>query len=172
MDIARNDENCNFEYIQVDELTKHCGSTSKPWSIITRSNNLTVIFQSDDSGWSGTGFLALLEATTEPPTYPTPTGCESCTFPFTYGEINGITPLFSFAGITFDTCISFMDVDAEPWCSYDTLPPIDEGYHVFAKEEKITCSSSDSSCPSTPPQMLLSSPNYPNIYPNNLNKVA
>ena len=77
-----------------------------------------------------------------------------------------------FGDVTFDTCISVLDVDTQPWCSYPTnyAPPTDEGTHIFPPV-KISCSDSDSSCPSSPPQTVISSPDYPLNYPNNADQV-
>ena len=98
-------------------------------------------------------------ATSEPPTYPpTPTACDGCTFPFQFGYT------------TFDTCVNVQDVDTQPWCSYNIKPPTDEGRHTF-KTPKITCFDSDLSCPSKPPQMLVTSPDYPLTYPKNADQV-
>ena len=59
---------------------------------------MTLTFRSDGYDNGLPGFLAVWTATTEPPTYSTtPTGCDSCTFPFVFGET------------TFDTCISVQD---------------------------------------------------------------
>ena len=82
------------------------------------------------------------EATTCPPP-PIPTGCNNCDLPFVFGDG------------TFDTCISVINVDTQPWCSTGT---------TINTPVKISCSDSDSSCPSSPPQTLLTSPNYPLNY--------
>lgn len=62
--------------------------------------------------------------------------------------------------------------DDEPWCTSDEglPPPVDEGSHIIPKV-KITCSDSDSSCPSSPPQTLITSPDYPQYYPNDADEV-
>ena len=120
---------------------------------------MTVTFRSDGFDNGLPGFLAVWSATTEPPTYPTSFGCESCTFPFLFGSG------------TFDTCISVEDIDMQPWCSSDPLsPPTDEGTHIFMPP-KILCFDSDSSCPSTSPQTVVTSPKYPLNYPNNADEV-
>ena len=75
-----------------------------------------------------------------------------------------------FGDVTFDTCISVLDVDTQPWCSYNITPPTDEGTHYFTPP-KIICSDSDSSCPSSPPEMLVFSPDYPLPYQNNADQV-
>ena len=143
--------------------SRHCGQIYQPWSIITNTNIVTLKFRSDGND-DGThpGFLAVWTATTEPPTYSTPTGCETCTFPFTFGDS------------VFDTCISLLDVYTQPWCPHSDppnyLPPSNAGTHVFPPP-KISCYDSDSSCPSSPPQTLITSPNYPGKYPNNANEV-
>ena len=144
--------------MELDNFSKHCGTISQPWSIISNTNTLTVRFRSNGSGRQ-TGFLAVWTPSTEPPTYPpTPTGCYSCTFPFV------------FLDKSFDTCISIQDEDTQPWCSFSLLsPPANEGTHILPY--KIPCSDSDSSCPSTPPQILITSPNYPQFYPNNADQV-
>ena len=126
---------------------------------------MTVTFKSNFN-WYGTGtstgFLAIWTATSEPPTYPTPIGCDSCTFPFKFGDT------------AFDTCISVDDVDIQPWCSSLELPnytpPSSDGTHTFSSP-KISCFDSDSSCPSTPTQILITSPNYPQQYPLYFDKV-
>ena len=64
-----------------------------------------------------TGFLAVWSTTSEPPTYPTPTGCESCTFPFTFGVGS------------FDTCIIVEDLDTQRWCTYNVSKPVG-GTHI------------------------------------------
>ena len=72
-----------------------------------------------------------------------------------------------FGDVTFDTCISVLDVDTQPWCSSGPLsPPADEGTHILPPITKITCSDSDSSCPSSPSQTVITSPDYPQTYPN------
>ena len=104
--------------------------------------------------------MAIWSSTTEPPTYPTLTGCDSCIFPFV------------FADTTFDTCISIEGVDNQPWCPSDIdLPsPYDEGTHIFVNA-KVSCSVSDPSCPSTQPKRIIASPYYPQNYPNNVDEV-
>ena len=94
------------------------------------------------------GFLAIWSQ------FHTPTGCNNCDFPFTY------------LGTTFQTCISIQDVDTKPWCSYEFIPPV-----IITAPVKISCSDSDSSCPSSPSQTLITSPDYPLNYPNNANQV-
>ena len=94
------------------------------------------------------------DATTCPPPPSTiPTGCNNCNFPFTFGDG------------TFDTCIIVMDVDTQPWCSYYSTET------AISTPIKITCSDSDSSCPNLPSQTLITSPNYPQSYPNNVDEV-
>ena len=147
---------CSCASLELDNFSKHCGSISQPWTIISNTNTLTVRFRSS-LGYR-TGFLAVWTPSSEPPTYPTPTGCDSCTFPFVFGDG------------TFNTCISVQDVDSQPWCSSGPLsPPTVEGTHIFLP--KITCSDSDSSCPSSPPQTVISSPRYPLDYPNDADEV-
>ena len=91
------------------------------------------------------GFLAIWSQ------YTVPTGCNNCDFPFTFGAV------------TFESCISVKDADSQPWCSVS--PP------VINTAVKITCSNSDSSCPSSSPQMLVTSPDYPLTYPSNSDQV-
>ena len=151
---------CSWDWLELrseNYNSRHCGQTTKPWSIITDSNYITIRFSSDDS-FQFTGFLAIWSATKELPTYPRYTGCDSCTFPFVFGNT------------AFDTCISIQDVDTQPWCSYNITPPTDEGTHLFTPP-KISCSDSDSSCPNTPSQTLITSPDYPLPYPNNADQV-
>ena len=94
------------------------------------------------------------DATTcPPPPSTTPPGCNNCEFPFKFGDA------------TFDTCISVQDVDTQSWCSYSIEPP------VMNTPIKIPCSESDSTCPSTPPQTIVTSQNYPLDYPNNADEV-
>ena len=135
-------------------ISRHCGQTSQPWSIITNSNTLTVTFRADGDRWSGLyGFLAVWTSTSEPPTYPPGTGCDGCTIPFVFGDGS------------FDTCISVENVDTQPWCSSGPLsPPTDEGTHILPYP-KISCSYSDSSCPSSPSKTVITSPDYPLDYP-------
>ena len=152
---------CNFDRVELNSdnfISRHCGRTSEPWTIITNTNTLTVTFRSLYSGGRGTGFLAVWTATTAPPTYPTTgTGCDSCNFPF--------------GDTTIHACIIVQDVDTLPWCSPGVLsPPINEGIHMLPFI-KITCSDSDSSCPSSPPQTVITSPEYPQNYPNNADEV-
>ena len=144
--------------MELDNSSKHCGSISQPWSIISNTNTLNLTFKSN-SGGTRAGFLAAWTATGELPTYPMLTGCDSCIFPFTWGDG------------TFDSCISVQDVDTQPWCSPGPLsPPTEEGTHILPYP-KISCSDNDSSCPSSPPQMLITSPDYPQSYPDNANQV-
>ena len=143
--------------MELDNFSKHCGSISKSWSFISNTNTLNVTFRSDSYN-KNTGFLALWKSTTEPPTYPL-TGCNNCDFPFVFGG-------------TFDTCISVKDVDTQPWCLSGPLsPPADEGNHILPPPPKISCSESDSSCPSSPPQTVITSPRYPLNYPDNADQV-
>ena len=137
--------------MELDNFSKHCGSISHPWSFISSTNKLNVTFRSN-SGGTGTGFLAVWTATTEPPT--STLSCDLCNFPFTFG------------GATIDTCIKIVGVDTLPWCS--ATPPTTEGTHI---PYKIPCADSDSSCPSTPHQTLIASLNYPLPYPNNVDQV-
>ena len=148
---------CSNNWVELNYdnfISRHCGKISEPWTIITNTNTLTVTFRSI------AGFLAVWTATNEPPTYPPATaGCHSCTFPFEFGDG------------TFESCISVHDVDTQPWCS--TGPPstpTDEGTHIFTPP-KVTCSESDSSCPSSPSQTVISSPEYPLEYPNDADQV-
>ena len=153
-------DSCRWDLVELisdNYKSRHCGEITKPLNIITESHLITIRFSSNGAG-SLNGFLAIWSPTTAPPTYPQSTGCESCTFPFVFG------------GGTFDTCISVEDVDTQPWCSYNITPPTNEGIH-FISFPKISCFDTDSSCPSTPPQMLVSSPNYPLPYPNNADEV-
>ena len=92
---------------------------------------------------------------TAPPTYPTSTCCEDCTFPFVFGD-----------GI-FDTCINVQDVDTQPWCLYKMTATTNEGTHILPPPPKLTCSDSDSSCPSTP-KTVISSLDYRLNYPTML----
>ena len=137
---------------------KYCGEIgtsteiSTPFSIITNTNNANLIFISDDYNNGLPGFLAIWSQ------YEIPTGCNNCDFPFTFGDA------------TFDTCISVLGVDTKPWCSYQLSPPTNSGNHIFPPP-KISCSDSDSSCPSSSPQTLVTSPNYPLSYSNNADKV-
>ena len=126
-------------------ISRHCGQTSQPWTIISNTNTLNVRFLSNDRE-THTGFLAVWSVTTEPPTYSTstPTGCGDCIFPFVfYGRI-------------FDTCTS-IDGD-QPWCLADLAAPVNEGTHIIYV--KSYCSDTDSSCPSTP-QMSTHTNNQP-----------
>ena len=151
------------DQVELDNFSKHCGSISQPWSFISNTNTLNVTFISG-RGYTYTGFVAVWTATSELPTYPTPTGCDSCNFPFPFGDT------------TFETCISIQDLDTQPWCSYSEppnyTPPANEGTHILPSFFKISCSDSDSSCPNLPPQMVLTSPNYPLNYPRNADQVT
>ena len=116
-------------------ISRHCGQTSQPWTIITNSNTLTVKFRSDD--WIlDSGFVAVWTRTSEPPTFSKLTGCDSCTFPFVFNDR------------IFDTCTSIDG--AQPWCLLPDQPPAptDQGTHLITL--KSYCSDTDSSCPSTP----------------------
>ena len=148
---------CSCDWVELKSdiyISKHCGQTSKPWTIITNINTITVTFMSDGQ-YTQTGFALVWTATIEPPTYPS-TGCDSCTFPFVL------------AGVTFDTCVSVQDVDTQPWCSYSITPPTPP---VINTPPKISCSVSDSSCPSSTPQTVIFSPRYPQSYSNNADQV-
>ena len=149
MDIFAYSDNCELtliytwgsvtsrEFVELDGLTRHCGSIFKPWSIVSNSNVMNVRFVSYQNRFL-TGFLAIWTATNEPPTYPPSgsTGCSGCVFPFTY------------ANRLFDTCTS-IDGD-QPWCYAG--PPVDEGVHVIPTWYYY-CSDSDLTCPSDLPQM-------------------
>ena len=142
---------CN-DWLQIED-EKYCGEKgtsteiSTPFTIITNSNSVDVTFRSNDYDGSEAGFLAIWSQ------YNIPTGCNNCDFPFTFGDT------------TFETCISVQDVDTQPWCSYNITTP------VINTPPKISCSDSDSSCPSSPPQTLITSPNYPLSYPNYVDQV-
>ena len=148
MDIYAYPNNCEYadsfgdtyrEFVELDGLTKHCGSIFKPWSIVSTSNIMNVRFMSNTTAGL-TGFVATWTATNEPPTYPPAgsTGCSGCSFPFTYGNR------------LFDTCTT-IDGDPRPWCFAG--PPVDEGVHVIPTSYYYYCSDSDSTCPSDLPQM-------------------
>ena len=134
------------------EGEKYCGEkgTSSeiptPFSIITNTNDVNLRFHSDGSE-TRTGFLAIWSQ------YDIPTGCNNCDFPFTFGDT------------TFDTCISVLDEDTQPWCQMSLPGP------SIVNTVKISCSDSDSSCPSTPSQTVITTPNYPAPYPNNADQV-
>ena len=136
---------CDFVVIENERLKTYSGYQNTPFTIITNTNNVDVTFSSDNK-YALTGFLAIWSQ------YNIPTECNNCDFPFTFGDT------------TFDTCISVQDVDTQPWCPLDITPP------VF-NTVKITCPDSDSSCPSSPPLILITLPNYPLSYPNNVDQV-
>merc|ERR1719282_2319217 len=98
------------ELISDNYKSRHCGQTTKPWSIITNSNFITIRFSSSYRN-PYTGFLAIWSPTTAPPTYPSSIGCEDCTFPFVSNDR------------VFDTCTS-IDGD-QPWCQVNPPGPID-----------------------------------------------
>ena len=127
---------CRLDWVELNSdnyNSRHCGPISKPWSIVTETNFITIRFSSDNFG-QFTGFLAIWSATTAPPTYPPSTGCGDCIFPsVSFGRI-------------FDTCTS-IDGD-QPWCQANAPAPVDEGAHLI--NVKSYCSDTDSSCPSTP----------------------
>ena len=162
-----NQSTCSYDEIELDMTTfisRHCGSIDKSWSIISSTNILNMRFRSDYSVRKA-GFLAVWSATTEPPTYSTISGCNNCVFPFQYGNT------------TFDTCINVEDVDDQPWCSpsenYNNGPPVEEGTHLFPSiSSKVFCFDSDSSCPSTAAKKLITSPEFPQSYPNNADQVC
>ena len=161
-----NESACRYDEIEVDMISiisRHCGRVDQPWSIISTTNIINMRFRSDYSVRLA-GFLAVWSATNEPPTYSTPSGCDNCVFPFNYGNT------------TFDTCISVEDVDDQPWCSpsesYNNAPPVNEGTHLVPSiSSKVFCLNSDSSCPSSPAKELITSPEYPQSYPNNDDQV-
>ena len=144
-----------YHWLQIED-EKYCGEKgtsteiSTPFTIITNSNSVDVTFRSDNYDVSNAGFLAIWSQ------YNFPTGCNNCDFPFTIGDT------------TFETCISVQDVDTQPWCSYSITPPTPP---VINTPPKITCSVSDSSCPSSTPQTVIISPRYPQSYSNNADQV-
>ena len=149
---------CSKDWLEI-EGKKYCGEkgTSSeiqtPFSIITNTNsvNLRFISSSHDTHSTDktrTGFLAIWSEYD----LDTPTGCNNCDFPFMFGNT------------TFDTCISVQSVDDQPWCS--VTPPI-----INIDGNKISCSDSDSSCPNTPSQTVIISPNYPLNYPLDADQV-
>ena len=128
------------------ENYKYCrniGNIGKPFSIISKTNSVDVTFISTrvSYGYRYKGFVAVWSQ------LENPTGCNSCDFPFTFGAV------------TFDTCISVMDVDTQPWCSYNTTAPV-------LTPVKIPCTVGW--CPSKPPQTVITSPNYPQDYYSNI----
>ena len=145
---------CDFDWIEI-EGEKYCGEIgtsteiSTPFTIITDSYSVDITFSSDGRG-THTGFLAIWSQ------YNIPIGCNNCDFPFTFGDT------------VFETCISVQDVDTQPWCSYNITTPIITDYPY----PKITCTESDSSCPSSPSQTVITSPDYPALYPNNADEVT
>ena len=58
---------CRYDWLQIDGYSRGCGEVPTPFTIITNTNNVDIIFHSDDIG-TRTGFLAIWSATTEPPT--------------------------------------------------------------------------------------------------------
>ena len=120
------------------EAVQYCGEIPTPFTIITNTNSVTMTFKSDDTV-RGTGFLAVWTL------LDIPAGCNNCDFPFEFGNT------------IFDSCISVEDVDTQPWCPIK--PQVINGL------VKIFCFDDDSSCPSTPSKMLITSPNYPQPYP-------
>ena len=127
---------CRADWVELSSdnyKSRHCGQTTKPWSIITETNSITIRFSSNDKE-QYTGFLAIWSPTTAPPTYPSSTGCESCTFPFVFNDR------------IFDTCTS-IEGD-QPWCQANAPAPVDQGNHLI--DLKSYCSGADSSCPNTP----------------------
>ena len=189
--------------------SKHCGRIDLPWSIVSNTNIMTVRFKSDNSV-TETGFLAVLSETTEPPTYPSPSSCDSCIFPFTLlttvscgqhsasncsqcpyngeawigeawcnGDCSWINEecVLSRPSIQFHTCIRVEGIDDQPWCSpseqFNFTQPVDGGTHIFPSlSNKVFCLDSDTSCPNTAPQELITSPDYPQSYPNNADQVC
>ena len=140
---------CDFVVIENERLKTYSGYQNTPFTIITNTNNVDVTFSSDNK-YALTGFLAIWSQ------YNISTECNNCDFPFTFGDT------------TFKTCVSVQNVDTQPWCPYNIgaiSPPI-INYPV-----KIPCFVSDSSCPSSPTQMLITSPDYPLNYPNNADQV-
>ena len=133
---------CGADFVGLDRFSQHCGSISKTWSFVTKTNTINVTFRSG-TGQAGTGFLAIYEPTTEPPTYSA-TGCGDCTFPFEFGISNYKI---------FDTCTS-IDGD-QPWC-LSNFAPVDQGTHVW----RSYCSDTDSTCNRTP-QMSTHTNNEP-----------
>ena len=138
---------CLWGWLEIEGV-KYCGEILTPFSIITSTNTVNLIFKSQSRYETSSGFVAIW------PQYDldTPTGCSHCDFPFMFGDI------------TLDTCISVLGVDDQPWCPYNKPPIVNT--HL-----KISCSDSDSSCPSTPSQTVITSPNYPWSYPNNVYEV-
>ena len=136
------------------EGVKYCGEIgtlwekSTPFSVITSTNEVDLILRTNTI-YTRTGFLAIWS----PYEIDIPTGCNNCDFPFTFGAA------------TFDTCISVLGVDTQPWCQYNNIPP------EVPPLVKISCSGSDSSCPSSPPQTVITSPNFPIYYPHNADEV-
>ena len=127
---------CRADWVELifdNYKSRHCGQTTKPWSIITDTNFITIRFFSDNS-FPRTGFLAIWSPTSAPPTYPPSTGCEDCTFPSLFNDR------------IFDTCTS-IDGD-QPWCQANVPAPVDQGNHLI--NVKSYCSDADSSCPNTP----------------------
>ena len=156
-------EFCQYDWVELDNFSKHCGNFGiyDHLSIISNTNILTVGFRRVFSDYGA--FTAVWEATTEPPTYPVPTGCNNCVFPFQFGST------------TFDTCIRVEGTDEQPWCALHNppyfAPPTSYSTHEFNNEVRVSCSESDSSCPSLTSQNLISSPNYPQTYPTSYDKV-
>ena len=151
---------CTYDWVELDidfYGTRHCGLITQPWSMISKTNIMKMRFISDYSV-RRSGFLAIWSATEEPSTYPTSTGCDTCVFPFPFGEA------------IFDTCISIEGEDNRPWCPFKFPKLLEEGTHV-TPTTKIFCCGSDNSCPSKPAQKLFTSKDYPKFYPDNADQV-
>ena len=122
-----------MELISDNYKSRHCGETTKPWSIIIESHQITIKFSSNNVRLRPyTGFLAIWSPTTAPPMYPSSTGCGQCNFPFLLNDR------------IFDTCTS-IDGD-QPWCRANVPAHVDQGTHIV----KHFCPDTDSLCPATP----------------------
>ena len=130
------EELCQWDWVELisDKYNfRHCGQTTKPWSIIIDTNSVTLRFSSDFI-YVHTGFLAIWSPTTAPPMYPSSTGCGQCNFPFVLNDR------------IFDTCTS-IDGD-QPWCQASIPAHVDQGNHLI--NVKSYCPDTDSTCPRTP----------------------
>ena len=105
-------------------------------------------FRSNGANSNKPGFLAVWSP------FDVSNGCNSCDFPFKFGDF------------TFNSCVIVEGVDSQPWCSYETTATV-----IDDSLNKVICSDNDSSCPSTPPQMLITSPEYPKNYPETEDRV-
>ena len=134
----KDDAECEFNFIEINYSSRHCGHTQKPWNIISNGNTMFLRYSSSDEE-KFTGFEAIWTPTTAPQSFNFDIGfgCQNCNFPFL------------FEGRRYQSCAN-IDKD-KVFCTRGIIPPTEDGIHIsLAPPTKFLCYDRDSSCHRTP----------------------